>query len=352
MEPERGRDRRSGRPPRRRQLPVRRERLLPRRPEGAPLEGHLPEASATRSTRGEALDTSIADEVAEAMKEWALERGATHYTHMFQPLTGLTAEKHDSFFEPDGDGNAIAGFSGKELIQARAGRLVVPDRRHPRHLRGPRLHRLGPDEPGVPAREPERRAALHPDGVRVVDRRGARREDPAAALDGRALEVGDPRAAAARRRGVPARLHDRRPGAGVLPDRRAVLLRASRPGHHRADAVRREAAEGPRARRPLLRVDPGAHPRLHDRDGARAREARRAGQDPPQRGRPEPVRDRADLRELERRLRPPAADDADHAERRPQATGSSACCTRSRSPASTARASTTTGRWAPTPATT
>jgi glutamine synthetase len=66
---------------------------------------------------GEALDPSTADEVAEAMKEWALERGATHYTHVFQPLTGLTAEKHDSFFEPDGSGGAVADFSGKELIQ-------------------------------------------------------------------------------------------------------------------------------------------------------------------------------------------------------------------------------------------
>ena len=66
---------------------------------------------------GQALDPSLADEVAEAMKEWALERGATHYTHVFQPLTGLTAEKHDSFFEPDGDGGAVADFSGKELIQ-------------------------------------------------------------------------------------------------------------------------------------------------------------------------------------------------------------------------------------------
>jgi glutamine synthetase len=66
---------------------------------------------------GDALDPSLADEVAEAMKEWALERGATHYTHVFQPLTGLTAEKHDSFFEPDGSGGAIADFSGKELIQ-------------------------------------------------------------------------------------------------------------------------------------------------------------------------------------------------------------------------------------------
>ncbi len=66
---------------------------------------------------GDALDPSLADEVAEAMKEWALERGATHFTHVFQPLTGLTAEKHDSFFEPDRQGGALAGFSGKELIQ-------------------------------------------------------------------------------------------------------------------------------------------------------------------------------------------------------------------------------------------
>jgi glutamine synthetase len=66
---------------------------------------------------GEALDPSLADAVAEAMMEWALENGATHYTHMFQPLTGSTAEKHDSFFEPSGDGKLLAGFSGKELIQ-------------------------------------------------------------------------------------------------------------------------------------------------------------------------------------------------------------------------------------------
>jgi glutamine synthetase len=67
--------------------------------------------------RGEALDSSLADAVALAMKEWALEKGATHYAHWFQPLTGSTAEKHDSFYGPDGDGTAIAEFSGKELIQ-------------------------------------------------------------------------------------------------------------------------------------------------------------------------------------------------------------------------------------------
>ncbi|MBV9818313.1 MAG: glutamine synthetase III [Solirubrobacterales bacterium] len=67
--------------------------------------------------RGEALDTSLADSVALAMKEWALEKGATHFTHVFQPLTGLTAEKHDSFYAPTGEGTALAEFGGKELIQ-------------------------------------------------------------------------------------------------------------------------------------------------------------------------------------------------------------------------------------------
>src|SRR5215208_4886260 len=67
--------------------------------------------------RGEPLDTSLADQVAQAMKDWAMEKGATHYTHWFQPLTGLTAEKHDSFYNPTGEGTALAEFSGKELIQ-------------------------------------------------------------------------------------------------------------------------------------------------------------------------------------------------------------------------------------------
>jgi glutamine synthetase len=66
---------------------------------------------------GDSLDAELADDVAEAMMAWALENGATHYTHMFQPLTGSTAEKHDSFFEPSGEGKMLAGFSGKELIQ-------------------------------------------------------------------------------------------------------------------------------------------------------------------------------------------------------------------------------------------
>ena len=66
---------------------------------------------------GKELDVSIADVVAAAMKDWAIEKGATHYTHWFQPMTGITAEKHDSFISPMGDGTVIMEFSGKELVK-------------------------------------------------------------------------------------------------------------------------------------------------------------------------------------------------------------------------------------------
>ena len=67
--------------------------------------------------QGQAIDPAFANEMADAMKTWALSKGATHYTHWFQPLTGATAEKHDSFFMPDGEGGMLAKFSGRELIQ-------------------------------------------------------------------------------------------------------------------------------------------------------------------------------------------------------------------------------------------
>ena len=67
--------------------------------------------------KGRKLDISVANAVANAMKEWAIKNGATHYTHWFQPLTGITAEKHDSFISPSPDGGVIMEFSGKELIK-------------------------------------------------------------------------------------------------------------------------------------------------------------------------------------------------------------------------------------------
>ena len=67
--------------------------------------------------RGERLDPTVADAVADAMRDWAVERGATHFTHWFQPMTNVTAEKHDSFISPAPDGGVILEFSGRELIQ-------------------------------------------------------------------------------------------------------------------------------------------------------------------------------------------------------------------------------------------
>src|SRR5690606_8863024 len=68
-------------------------------------------------TDSEPLNSDVADAVAVVMKDWAVEHGATHFTHWFQPLTGFTAEKHDSFITPNKGGGAMAEFSGKELIQ-------------------------------------------------------------------------------------------------------------------------------------------------------------------------------------------------------------------------------------------
>ena len=85
------------------------------------MQERLPRATykALKKTiqNGEPLDISVANVVASAMKDWAIEKGCTHYTHWFQPMTGITAEKHDSFISPNGDGQIIMEFSGKELVK-------------------------------------------------------------------------------------------------------------------------------------------------------------------------------------------------------------------------------------------
>ncbi|MBO7208928.1 MAG: glutamine synthetase III [Clostridia bacterium] len=75
---------------------------------------------------GKPLDINLANEVANGMKEWALEKGATHFTHWFQPMTGITAEKHDSFIAPAGNGKVIMDFSGKELIKGESDASSFP----------------------------------------------------------------------------------------------------------------------------------------------------------------------------------------------------------------------------------
>ena len=78
------------------------------------------------------IDRKIADQVASSLKEWAVARGP-HYTHWFQPLTGSTAEKHDSFIQPDGRGGASSASTAPPR-PAGARRLQLPERRHPLHL--------------------------------------------------------------------------------------------------------------------------------------------------------------------------------------------------------------------------
>ena len=114
---------------------------------------------------GARLDSSIADDVAEGMKRWAQDMGATHYTHWFQPLTEGTAEKHDAFINHDGKGGMVENFSGKG---ARC--IELPQRRHPQHVRGPRLFSMGPYQPSLH----HRRHALHSHHLHSLHRRGAR----------------------------------------------------------------------------------------------------------------------------------------------------------------------------------
>lgn len=96
----------------------------------AMMREHLPkkvyEELKNTIEKGEMLNSSIADIIANAMKDWAIERGATHYTHWFQPMTGITAEKHDSFLAPPSNGKAIMEFSGKELIKGESDASSFP----------------------------------------------------------------------------------------------------------------------------------------------------------------------------------------------------------------------------------
>ena len=237
--------------------------------------------------QGEPIEAAVADIVASALKDWAVEHGATHYTHWFQPLTGITAEKHDSFLSPTPDGRAVAEFGGKELIKGEPDASSFPSggMRSTFEARG--YTAWDPTSPPWLLVTPARHHARHSDRVRQLDRRSARQEDAAPAFDGSALEAGGPHPEALRLEGA-ARRHDLRSRAGVLPDRSPVLLVAARPHQRRPDALRRQAAEGPGARGSVLRRDPRARPRLHDGSRARALQGRRAGQDAAQRSRAEP----------------------------------------------------------------
>ena len=239
-------------------------------------------------TRGEPLDASTADAVAVALKDWAIEQGATHYAHWFQPMTGITAEKHDSFLNPAADGTAIAEFSGKELVRGEPDASSFPSGGM----------RSTFEARGYTAWDPTSNPWLLVNGNSVTlviptafvswTGEALDKKTPLAPLDGSGVEAGGPGAEAVRlyRR---ARLRHLRPRAGVLPDRPQLLLRAARSDQRRPYPLRRQAAEGSGTGGPVLRRHSRARAGVHGRRGARALQGGRAGEDASQRGGAEPV---------------------------------------------------------------
>ena len=124
--------------------------------------------------KGVALDPGISDAVASAMKDWAMEHGATHFTHQFQPLTGVTAEKHDSFLAPTvGGGAAIFEFSGKELVKGEPDASSFPSGGLRATFEARGYTAWDPTSPAYIVDTPQRIDPGHPDRIPVVDRRGA-----------------------------------------------------------------------------------------------------------------------------------------------------------------------------------
>ena len=199
------------------------------------------------------------------MKDWAIEKGATHYAHVFYPLTGLTAEKHDSFLEPDGNGGALAEFSGKTLVQGEPDASSFPnggmratfeargytawDVTSPAYiLENPNGNTLciptvfvSWTGDALDHKTPLLRSqqALGKQATRILHLFGHEKPDAVVSFAGAEQEY-------------------------FLIDR-TFYPQPSRPARRRAHAVRRQAAEGPGVRRPLLRGDPRARARVHDR---------------------------------------------------------------------------------------
>ena len=125
--------------------------------------------------RDKVLEKELANKVAEAMKEWSTENGATHYTHWFQPLTGTTAEKHDSFISVGKKRRDNPRIHRQQPAQRRSGRFQFSFRRYKGDFRSPRIHGMGLFVAGVHQKvQGRRRGAVHTDGILFVHGRGSR----------------------------------------------------------------------------------------------------------------------------------------------------------------------------------
>ena len=154
----------------------------------------------------EPFDPAIVDAVAHGVKEWAMAHGATHYTHWFVPMTGSTAEKHDSFLTPTGDGRTIAEFSGKNLLQGEPDASSFPSGGIRATFEARGYTAWDVTSPIFLQVEPNGVTHDDPDGLRLVHGRGARPQDPAPPLAGGARRAGAARPALVRQ-------HDRQRGS-------------------------------------------------------------------------------------------------------------------------------------------
>ena len=223
--------------------------------------------------RGAPLDVEVANVVANAMKDWAIEHGATHYTHWFQPLTGVTSEKHDSFISPTKDGRVIMEFSGKELVKGEPDASSFPSGglRATAEARGytawdPTSYAFVKDEVlCIPT-------AFCSYSGEVLDEK-----DAAAAQHVRHQHAGLPHLKAVRQNGASG-LHHRRAGAGVFPCGQGAVPPARGSAPVRPHTVRRDAPQGAGAGRPLLRCHQAPCFRLYEGAGRRTVEAGRRSQ--------------------------------------------------------------------------
>ena len=206
--------------------------------------------------KGAKLDPAVADSVASVMKDWALSKGATHYAHVFYPMTGLTAEKHDSFLEPVGDGQTLAEFAGKTLIQGEPDASSFPSGglRSTFEARG----YTGWDvtSPAYILENPNGNTLCIPTVF--------------VSMTGEALDYKTPLLRSQQAMGAQAERilklfgHDElrphrvvlRSRAGVLPGRPALLPGPPGPDQRGPHPVRLQAAQGSGVRRPLLRRHP------------------------------------------------------------------------------------------------
>jgi hypothetical protein len=228
------------------------------------------------------------------MKEWAVAKGATHYTHQFQPMTGATAEKHDAFINYTADGTAINEFSGKVLIQGEPDASSFPSGGLRATFEARGYTAWDPTSPAWILESTNGKTLVIPTAFcgwkgEALDEKTPllRSTDALSKQAVRLLKILGKEVS---------RVHsDRRPRAGVLPDRPELLPAAPRPHRGGPHPLRREAPEGPGDGRPLLRLDPSAHPRVHERSRVRVLQAGHPPQDPAQRGGARAVRSRPDL---------------------------------------------------------